>query len=141
VNKSQPALGPDQERRANSDKPNAGAAAGTRAGRRPYVRRFVRYRTESKLVLKMLGKDGYVRIHGRCFELSEAGMGAITSSEIAVGEMASAELSIMDSPEPIAVSVVVRHRMGYRHGCEFVGLQPEQAERIRKFCRELRPAD
>ena len=78
----------------------------------------------------MLGKDGYVRIHGRCFELSEAGMGAITSSEIAVGEMASAELSIMDSPEPIAVSVVVRHRLGYRLGCEFVGLHPEQAERI-----------
>jgi hypothetical protein len=141
VNKSQPAPGPGQQRRPNSDKPDAGASAGTRASRKSYVRRFVRYRTESRLVLKVLEKDGYVRIHGRCFELSEAGMGAVTSSEIAVGEMASAELSIMDSPEPIAVSVVVRHRMGYRHGCEFVGLQPEQVERIRRYCRELQPVD
>jgi len=141
VNKSQPATGPGQQRRTNSDRQDAGASAGTRAGRKPYIRRFVRYRTESRLVLKVLEKDGYVRIHGRCFELSEAGMGAVTSSEIAVGEMASAELSIMDSPDPIAVSVVVRHRMGYRHGCEFVGLQPEQVERIRRFCRELQPVD
>ena len=141
MNKSQPAPGPGQQRRPHSDKPDAGASAGTRASRKSYVRRFVRYRTESRLVLKVLEKDGYVRIHGRCFELSEAGMGAVTSSEIAVGEMASAELSIMDSPDPIAVSVVVRHRMGYRHGCEFVGLQPEQVERIRRFCRELQPVD
>jgi hypothetical protein len=141
VNKSQPAPGPGQQRRPNSDKPDAGASAGTRAGRKSYVRRFVRYRTESRLVLKVLEQDGYVRIHGRCFELSEAGMGAVTSSEIAVGEMASAELSIMDSPEPIAVSVVVRHRMGYRLGCEFVGLQPEQVERIRRFCQELQPVE
>jgi hypothetical protein len=141
VNKSQPALGPGRERRLNPDKPSAGASAGTRGGRKSYVRRFVRYRTESRLVLKVLGQDGYVRIHGRCFELSEAGMGAVTSSEIAVGEMASAELSIMDSPEPIAVSIVVRHRMGYRLGCEFVGLQPEQVDRIRRFCQELQPVD
>ena len=141
MNKSQPAPGPGQQRRPNSDKPDAGASAGTRTGRKSYVRRFVRYRTESRLVLKVLGQDGYVRIHGRCFELSEAGMGAVTSSEIAVGEMASAELSIMDSPEPIAVSVVVRHRMGYRLGCEFVGLQPEQVDRIRRFCQELQPVD
>jgi len=32
---------------------------------------------------------------------------------------------------------VVRHRMGYLHGFEFVGLLHEQQELIRTYCRTL----
>jgi len=92
------------------------------------------------LVLRVLGRHGYVRVHGRCFELAEAGLGAVTTSELAVGEMVSVELSIPDMPEPIAMRAVVRHRIGLLHGCEFVGLLPEQLEWIRKFCHDLQPA-
>jgi PilZ domain len=92
------------------------------------------------LVLKLLGRHGYVRVYGRCFEIAEAGLGAVTASELAVGDIVSVELSIPDMPEPIAVRAVVRHRVGFLHGCEFVGLLPEQLEWIRKFCRHLQPA-
>lgn len=81
-----------------------------------------------------------VRVHGRCFELAEAGLGVVTTSELAVGEMVSMELSIPDRPEPVVVRAVVRHRMGFLHGCKFIGLLPEQRECIRKFCQDLEPA-
>jgi len=35
---------------------------------------------------------------------------------------------------------VVRHRMGFLHGFEFVGLLPEQRELIKDYCRKLQPA-
>lgn len=107
--------------------------------RKSYARRFARYRTEFPLVVRMLGRHGYVRVHGRCFELAEAGLGAVTASELVVGEMVSVELSIPDLPEPMVVRAVVRHRMGFLHGCEFVGLLPEQLECIRRFCENLQP--
>jgi hypothetical protein len=92
------------------------------------------------LVLEFLGRHGYVRVHGRCFEIAEAGLGAVTTSELAVGDMVSVELFIPDMLEPITVRAVVRHRMGFLHGCEFVGLLPEQMEWIREFCQDLQPA-
>jgi hypothetical protein len=63
-----------------------------RRTRKSHTRRFDRYRTELPLVVKVLGRHGYVRVHGRCFELAEAGLGVVTTSELAVGEMVSVEL-------------------------------------------------
>jgi len=130
-----------QHWRVSKEEPGTSVLPKTRFNRNSYARRFTRYRTECKLVLTVLGPEGYLRVHGRCFELSEAGLGAVTTSELKVGEMASVELSMTDSGEPIAVRLVVRHRMRYRHGCEFVGLLPEQRERIRKFCEDLQPSE
>jgi len=140
VNRYQKAYSATRQRPINSGKLSGNGLPSFRRSRKSYARRFVRYRTELPLVLKVLGKQGYVRVHGRCFELAEAGLGAVTTSELAVGEMASVELSIPDMAEPIVVRVVVRHRMGFLHGCEFVGLLPDQLEWIRKFCQALQPA-
>jgi hypothetical protein len=54
---------------------------------KPFTRRFDRYRTEIPVVIKVLGEDGYVRIHGRCFEIAEAGLGAVITSTLAAGEI------------------------------------------------------
>ena len=129
-----------QHRQLNSGKLSGDGLPSFRRARKSHARRFIRYRTELPLVLKVLGRQGYVRVHGRCFELAEAGLGAVTAGELAVGEMVSVELSIPDMPEPITMRAVVRHRMGFLHGFEFVGLLPEQLEWIRKFCQGLQPA-
>ena len=104
------------------------------------ARRFARYRTELPVIVKVLGEKGYLRIHGRCFELAEAGLGAVITSELKSGEMVTLEFSIPDVPEQLATKAVVRHRMGFLHGFEFVGLLPEQNEQIRAYCRKLQPA-
>ena len=139
MNRSQKASPATQPRQLNSEKLSGDGLPSFRRTRKSHPRRFVRYRTELPLVLKVFDRHGYVRIHGRCFELAEAGLGAVTTSELAVGEMVSVELSIPDMPEPIALRAVVRHRTGFLHGCEFVGLLPEQLEWIRKFCQDLQP--
>jgi hypothetical protein len=127
-------------RRFNSGKLSGNRPSSFRRTRNSSVRRFVRYRTELPLVLKALGTHGYVRVDGRCFELAEAGLGAVMTSELTVGEMISVELFIPDLPEPITMRAVVRYRMGFLHGCEFVGLLPEQLEWIHKFCQDLQSA-
>src|SRR5215467_14511404 len=98
------------------------------------TRRFARYRTELPLIVKVLSQDGYVRIHGRCFEIAESGLGAVITSEFKPGEMVSLEFSFPGNPELQILRAVVRHRMGFLHGFEFVGILPEQKELVREFC-------
>ena len=104
------------------------------------TRRFARYRTEIPLIVRVLGQDGYMRIHGRCFEIAESGLGAVITSEFSAGEMVSLEFSIPDQPDMMVLRAVVRHRMGFLHGFEFIGLLPEQREQIKAYCRTLPPA-
>lgn len=111
-----------------------------RGTHRSSKRRYARYRTEIPVIVKVLAKDGYVRIHGRCFELAEAGLGAVITSELNVGEMVTLEFSIPDAAQVFVIRSVVRHRMGFLHGFEFIGALSEQIETIQKFCRTLEPA-
>ncbi len=104
------------------------------------TRRFARYRTEMAVIVKVLAPEGYVRIHGRCFELAEAGLGAVITSELNPGEMTSLEFVLPEQSETLGIRAVVRHRMGFLHGFEFVGILPDQREQIRNYCRNLKPA-
>jgi len=104
------------------------------------TRRFVRYRTELPLIVRVLGQDGYMRVHGRCFEINDSGLGAVVTSEFRPGEMVSLELSIPDVAEVQIVRAVVRHRMGFLHGFEFVGILREQRDYIQVYCRTLQTA-
>jgi hypothetical protein len=104
------------------------------------TRRYARYRTELPVIVKVLGKDGYVRVHGRCFEIAEAGLGAVITSELAAGEMVTLEFSIPEISEAFVMRAVVRHRMGFLHGFEFIGALPDQSELIQTFCRKLEPS-
>lgn len=104
------------------------------------ARRFARYRTEIPIIVRVLSQEGYVRVHGRCFEIAEAGLGAVITSELPAGEMVSLEFTIPNAPDPYVIRAVVRHRMGFLHGFEFINLLPEQRESIRKLCNKLQPA-
>jgi PilZ domain len=104
------------------------------------TRRYARYRTEIPVIVKVLGKDGYLRIHGRCFEIAEAGLGAVITSELTAGEMVTLEFSIPDIADTFVIRSVVRHRMGFLHGFEFIAALPQQSELIQAFCQRLEPA-
>ena len=104
------------------------------------ARHYARYRTELPLIVKVLGQAGYMRVHGRCFEIAEAGLGAVITSELVPGEMVTVEFSIPEIPEAFNLRAVVRHRMGFLHGFEFVGLLENQREHIKTFCRTLEPS-
>jgi hypothetical protein len=104
------------------------------------TRRYARYRTELPVIVKVLGEGGYTRIHGRCFEIAEAGLGAVITSELVAGEMVTLEFSIPDIPQPFVMRAVVRHRMGFLHGFEFIGALSEQGQLLQKYCQTLEPS-
>lgn len=99
-------------------------------------RRFPRYRTDLPLIVKVLGDEGYLRIHGRCTEIAESGLGAVVSAELSPGEMVALELSLPTARE-LSLRAVVRHRMGFLHGFEYVNTSMEVKESITDFCRTL----
>ena len=78
--------------------------------RKSSTRRFARYRTELPLIVKVLGQEGYLRVHGRCFEIAENGLGAVITSEFRAGEMVSLEFSIPNVTDLQVFRAVVRHR-------------------------------
>jgi hypothetical protein len=104
---------------------------------RTSTRRVARYRTEIPLIVHVLLKDESARVHGRCFEIGELGLGAVITSELPAGEVVSLELSFPQAGEVQRLRAVVRHRMGFLHGFEYVGLLPEQRELIRSYCRTI----
>ncbi len=103
---------------------------------RDYQRRTPRYRTDLTLIVRVLAERGYVRVHGRCTEISDSGLGAVTSAELNSGEIVSLELPLPGG-DAMDLRAVVRHRMGFLHGFEFISLLPAQADRLREFCRSL----
>ena len=101
------------------------------------TRRVARYRTEIPVVVRVLVDGEYLDVPGRCFEIGEGGLGAVITREFPAGEMVSLELSFPQLTPQAPLRAVVRHRMGFLHGFEFLGLSPEQREMIRAYCRTL----
>jgi hypothetical protein len=104
---------------------------------RASTRRVARYRTELPVIVRVLVAHESVCVAGRCFEIGEMGLGAVIARELSAGEMVSLELSLPQLHLAEPLRAVVRHRMGFLHGFEFVGLVPEQRELIRAYCRTL----
>ena len=106
------------------------------SGKQREHRRFPRHRTDLPVIVNVLGQDGYVRIHGRCNEIAESGLGAVITAELSAGEMVSLELNLPNGSQ-LSLRAVIRHRMGFLHGFEFVGLEREQTEPILAYCQSL----
>jgi hypothetical protein len=100
-------------------------------------RRFPRHRTDLPLTVTVLRQDGYVQLQGRCHEIAEAGLGGVISTALVAGEVVSLEFSLPGVSQPLVLRAVVRHRAGFVHGFEFIGLSPEQRECILTFSRPL----
>jgi len=101
------------------------------------TRRVARYRTEIPVIVRVLVEGESVAVAGRCFEIGEGGLGAVITREFPAGETVSLELSFPHMPALRPLRAVVRHRMGFLHGFEFLDLGPEQKEVIRAYCRTL----
>jgi hypothetical protein len=104
---------------------------------RASTRRVARYRTELPVSVRVLVGNEYICVPGRCFEIGEMGLGAVIARVLPAGEMVSLELSLPQLHQAEPLRAVVRHRMGFLHGFEFMGIVPEQRERIRAYCRSL----
>ncbi len=100
-------------------------------------RRFARYRADLPLTVIVLREEGYVRVQGRVSDLAEGGLGGIIGTELVPGEVVSLEFSIPETPASLLLRAVVRYRAGFLHGFEFLGISPDQQERVCALCQNL----
>ena len=64
-------------------------------------------------------------------------MGATLTGELEVGEVVSLELSLPMVAHPAKVRALVRYRDGLRHGFEFLTMNKEQRNALRRVCEVL----
>jgi TonB family protein len=68
---------------------------------------------------------------GRCTDISESGVGAVVSGEVAAGQQVAVELRLPNVGVPVRARALVRYQSRLHCGLEFVGLSVEQREMIR----------
>jgi hypothetical protein len=87
-------------------------------------RQFKRFRVDLKVELYRTGEQRPRR--GRSSDLSEGGLGGIMVADMPVGETLTLEFVGAPLLRPVKVQAVVRNRVGFRYGFEFLALSREQ---------------
>jgi len=70
-------------------------------------------------------------------EISQGGVSAYLREEFEAGQQVTLQVDL--STGPLTVSAVVRSRMGYRYGFQFLNLLPEQGQKIQASCKGVPP--
>ena len=90
-----------------------------------------RFKMETDITISS-AKFGLLK--GRTVDISEAGVAAMLTIEVPVGE--NVELSFMVPHGPVTVYATVRQKNAFRYGFEFV-VPNSVSETIRRTCRDL----
>jgi hypothetical protein len=85
-------------------------------------------------LVKVKRSDGKKTIFGRTRDVSELGLGAVIPESLSRGETVTLEFNVEDLK--LKVSAIVRHRQGFHHGFELIGLKEEESEALRQFCEQ-----
>ncbi|HUI52500.1 MAG TPA: PilZ domain-containing protein [Terriglobales bacterium] len=95
----------------------------------PDRRKTPRYRYVASLCIRTAGGSEQ---EAMSIEISDAGMSVATDETLEIGEKVELDPIVGEK-----VLAVIRHKQGRIYGFEFVDLQAEHQERIRKMCRPL----
>ena len=74
---------------------------------------------------------------GRSNELGEDGVGGTLTGELEPGEVVSLEVSLPLAAYPLKLRALVRYRQGLRHGFEFLAVNSQQRDVLRRVCEML----
>ncbi|PYV97707.1 MAG: hypothetical protein DMG89_13360 [Acidobacteria bacterium] len=100
-------------------------------------RRYARFPLDIRIEVHVLRKGSGFSFWGRTSELGLDGVGATLTGELEVGEVVSLELSLPMVAHPAKVRALVRYRDGLRHGFEFLTMNKEQRNALRRVCEVL----
>jgi hypothetical protein len=103
----------------------------------PYARRFPRFAIDARMQVRMFQAGEYCSCWGHTTELGQDGIGATLTGELETGEIVSLEIPLPLSPYPLKVRAIVRYRQGLRYGFEFLTLNDNQREMLRRVCEVL----
>lgn len=88
----------------------------------------------SEIVL-LTRADSFPTVPARAHNISTGGLGVATDKQLAVGMSVSAWISSARTAGLLRCDAVVRYRHGERHGLEFCGLTPQQADIVDRICQ------
>jgi hypothetical protein len=101
------------------------------------MRRFARYRFDSRIQASVFREGQTTTLWGRASELGGDGLGATFSGELQVGEVVSLEFSIPLPPHVLKLRAAVRYSEGLRCGLEFLVITEQQRLTVRQVCAVL----
>ncbi|HYM76436.1 MAG TPA: PilZ domain-containing protein [Candidatus Dormibacteraeota bacterium] len=119
---------------ASSDQPATGQPSGSKAA---FTRRFPRFVIDVRLQVKMFQAGEFRNCWGRSTEMGQDGIGATLTGSLETGEIVTLEIPLPLSPYPIKVRAIVRYRQGLRYGFEFLTLNDNQRDTIKRVCQYL----
>jgi len=131
---------------SNEKKAQAAAAAGdgsTSSTGQPagpkqnFTRRFPRFVIDVRLQVKMFQAGEFRTCWGRSTEMGQDGIGATLTGSLEPGEIVTLEIPLPLTPYPIKVRAIVRYRQGLRYGFEFLTLNDNQRDTIKRVCQYL----
>ena len=107
------------------------------AGKVTFTRRFPRFTIDVRLQVKMFQAGEFRSCWGRSTEMGQDGIGATLTGSLEPGEIVTLEIPLPLTPYPIKVRAIVRYRQGLRYGFEFLTLNDNQRQIIRRVCEML----
>jgi hypothetical protein len=118
---------------------NAGSStsSGPAPGRQNFTRRFPRFVIDVRLQVKMFQAGEFRQCWGRSTEMGQDGIGATLTGSLEPGEIVTLEIPLPLTPYPIKVRAIVRYRQGLRYGFEFLTLNDNQRDTIKRVCQYL----
>jgi hypothetical protein len=87
-----------------------------------------------RIQLSVFRDGATVAIWGRTSEMGQDGVGATLTDVLHVGEVVSLEFPIPVAPYQVKVRAIVRYVNGLRCGFEFLVLNQELRETLRRAC-------
>ncbi|HVN18828.1 MAG TPA: PilZ domain-containing protein [Dongiaceae bacterium] len=130
------------EKKAQAAAAGAGDTTSTTSNSQPaskqqFTRRFPRFVIDVRLQVKMFQAGEFRTCWGRSTEMGQDGIGATLTGSLEPGEIVTLEIPLPLTPYPIKVRAIVRYRQGLRYGFEFLTLNDNQRDTIKRVCQYL----
>ena len=101
------------------------------------ARRYPRYSADMRISVEVFRCGEVTSLWGRSNELGEEGVGGTLTGELEPGEVVTMELSLPLAAYPLKMRALVRYRIGLRHGFEFLAMNEQQHDILRRVCEML----
>jgi hypothetical protein len=98
-------------------------------------RRTPRHPYDQRLRIKPLAYGNYALYVGRVIDISEGGLAAVLPASLEPGEQVALEFKGAPEDPILALPATVRYANGFRHGCEFFGLNDTEIAQVNRACQ------
>ncbi|HEV2716190.1 MAG TPA: PilZ domain-containing protein [Terriglobales bacterium] len=113
-------------------------AAGTSSSQKQLEpRKHSRFALVASITVQTNISERLIKSKGMTVEISQGGVSAYLREEFEAGQQVTLQVDL--SADSLTLSAVVRSRIGYRYGFQFLNLLREQGQKIQASCKGVPP--